>query len=236
MLRRPIRTHRARAPAQRGLSIVEMMVGVAVGLVIVAAATLMVAAQLADNRRLLLETQVQQDLRAAADLITRELRRGGYWKDAQRSTSAAAVLQPRLSNPYTAMSPGIQGETGTQATFTYADRDRAENNIVDADERRGFRLNGTTIESQLGAGNWQPLTDPAVLKVTRFAVQAQVQPVTLECPLACSPGGTICPPVQQVRSLTVDITGEAAFDARVQRSIRTSVRVRNDDIVGECRD
>ena len=53
--------------AQRGLSIVEMMVGIAVGLIVVAAATLMVAGQLADNRRLLLETQVQQDLRASAD-------------------------------------------------------------------------------------------------------------------------------------------------------------------------
>lgn len=236
MLRVNPRHSRSRAAAQRGLSIVEMMVGVAVGLIIVAAATLMVAAQLADNRRLMLETQVQQDLRAAADLITRELRRGGYWKDAQRSTSAAAAIQPRLSNPYTAMSPNAQGQAETEATFTYADRDRAENNVVDGDERRGFRLNGVTIESQLGAGNWQPLTDPAVLKVTRFAVQAQVQPVTLECPLACSPGGTPCPPVQQVRNLTVDITGEAAFDPRVQRSIRTSVRVRNDDIIGECRD
>ena len=51
------------------------MVGVAVGLFVVAAASMLVATQLSDNRRLTLETQVQQDLRAAADIITRELRR-----------------------------------------------------------------------------------------------------------------------------------------------------------------
>jgi prepilin peptidase dependent protein B len=225
-----------RRRGQRGLSIVEMLVGVAIGLVIVAAATLMVAGQLGDNRRLLLETQVQQDLRAAADLITRELRRAGYWKDSLRGTSAAAATQPRLANPYADLSPGVDGQTASLVSFNYANRDRAENNALDDDERRGFRLNGGTIESQLGAGNWQALTDPAVLRVTRFAVQTQVQPVTLECPLACSAGGPPCPPVQQVRTVTIDISGEAAFDPRVQRSVRTSVRLRNDAIVGVCRD
>ena len=64
---------------QRGLSLVEMMVGVAIGLLIVAAAALMVSSQLVENRRLMLETQVQQDLRAAMDILTRELRRAGYY-------------------------------------------------------------------------------------------------------------------------------------------------------------
>ncbi len=53
------------------------MVGIAVGLFIVAGATMVVTTQLGDNRRLLLETQLQQDLRATADIITRELRRAG---------------------------------------------------------------------------------------------------------------------------------------------------------------
>lgn len=233
-----LRRHAAPKPGrsiQRGLSIVEMMVGVAVGLIVVAAATLMVAAQLADNRRLLLETQVQQDLRATADLITRELRDAGYWGDAQRSTSAAANIDPRLTNPYSDVSPSIDGVTATAVTFSKS-ASPLDNNVIDDSERRGFRLNGATIESQLGADNWQPLTDPAVLKVTGFRVTTQMQPVTLECNLACSPGGSVCPPVQQIRRITIDVAGEAAFDAKVQRSIRTSVRLRNDAIVGECRD
>jgi len=224
------------ARAQRGLSLVEMMVGIAIGLIIVAAATLMVAGQLADNRRLLLETQVQQDLRAAADLITRELRRAGYWKDVYRSTAAAAVLEPRLPNPYAAVEPAADGQTATAVRFVYAEKDPPDDNTIDGSERRGFRLNGGVIESELGDGNWQPLTDPAVLRVTRFDVSSRVQPVTLECALACSPGATPCPPVQQVRSYTVDIAAEAAFDNRVQRSVRSTVRVRNDAVVGECRD
>ena len=67
----------------RGLSLVELMVGVAVGLFVVAAAALMASGQLSDNRRLLLETQLQQDLRATVDIVTRELRRTGYWASPQ---------------------------------------------------------------------------------------------------------------------------------------------------------
>jgi uncharacterized protein YneF (UPF0154 family) len=59
------------------MSIVELMVGVAIGLLIVAAATLMMSGQLSENRRLLVEAQLQQDLRAAADIMTREIRRTG---------------------------------------------------------------------------------------------------------------------------------------------------------------
>jgi type IV pilus assembly protein PilW len=229
--------HRQRGRArQAGLSIVEMLVGVTVGLIVVAAATLMVAGQLGDNRRLLLETQIQQDLRAAADLMARELRRAGYWKDVHRSTAAGSELLPSLANPYAGVQPAADGLSANAVTFVYADRDRAENNAIDDDERLGFRLNGSALESQLGAGNWQPLTDDRSLRVTSFTVQTRMQPVTLDCPLACSAGVTPCPPVQEVRSYTIDITGEAVHDARVRRSIRTQVRVRNDAIIGECRD
>ena len=81
----------------RGLSIVELMVGIAVGMFVLAGASLLASSQLSDNRQLLLETQVQQDLRATADLIARELRRGGYWANAGSTVWPAAA--PAV-NPY----------------------------------------------------------------------------------------------------------------------------------------
>ena len=60
------------ATSQRGMSLVELMVGITVGLFIVAAATTLMANQLSDNRKLLVETQIQQDLRASMDIITRQ--------------------------------------------------------------------------------------------------------------------------------------------------------------------
>ena len=66
----------------RGLSIVELMVGITIGLFILAGASMVLTTQLGDNRRLLLEAQVQQDLRVASDLISREIRAAGYWGNA----------------------------------------------------------------------------------------------------------------------------------------------------------
>ena len=222
---------------QRGLSIVELLVGVAVGLIVVAAATMMVSTQLADNRRLLLETQLQQDLRATADLVSRDLRRAGFWWNAQRRTVAgAAAAAGPLDNPYTVVLPADKGEVAQAVTYQYAHPNKIDDNLVNDDERLGYRLRSGVIETQLGAGNWQALTDVGALKITQFDITADTQDVPLACHLACSPGGTTCPPVQTVRSYTIDIAGQAVSDAAVKRSVRSHVRLRNDTVVGECRD
>jgi prepilin peptidase dependent protein B len=62
---------------QHGLSIVELMVGLAIGLVVVAAALLALTHHLRENRSLLMEARLMQDLRTASDLIARDLRRAG---------------------------------------------------------------------------------------------------------------------------------------------------------------
>jgi type IV pilus assembly protein PilW len=221
--------------AQRGLSIVELMVGVAVGLTIAAAATLMVASQLADTRRLLVETQIQQDLRATADQIARDLRRAGFWHGAYLGTSTGAGAGAIQANPYRFASPG--DDVATPAiTYSYAAPTVAEDNAVTDPERRGFRLRNGVIESQLGADNWQALTDGATMRVTTFDVTPRTERVELACPRACSAGPTPCPPQLEVHRLTVDIAGEAVHDAAIRRSVRAEVRLRNDVIVGECRD
>jgi len=106
-----LNVHPAHAPAvwrrrQAGLSMVELMVGVAIGLFVVAGATMAVSNQLGDNRRLMLETQIQQDLRAAADVIARDLRRSGYWASAQGGVWHAGAVAV-ASNPYTC---GLRGD------------------------------------------------------------------------------------------------------------------------------
>lgn len=104
---------------QRGLSLVELMVGVAVGLFVVAGATMLVANQLGDNRRLLLETQIQQDLRAAADIIVRDIRRSGYWGAAQTGVWYAG--SPGVTaNPYTAVAPAVSGAAASSVSFNYS--------------------------------------------------------------------------------------------------------------------
>lgn len=210
-----------RKSRQRGLSIVEMMVGIAVGLIIVAAATMMVAAQLGDNRRLMLETQMQQDLRAAADLIARDLRRASYWNDSALGTAAGKADGNANANPHA----DVELSTAQNlARYTYSDPGAASA----SGEQRGFRLSNNTIQAELGSGNWQPITDPNVIKITQFSVQPLVRCVSLAPVCAAS---APCPPYQQVRNVTIEISGQAVHEASLERSIRTQVRIRNDAVV-----
>jgi prepilin peptidase dependent protein B len=220
-------------PRQRGLSLVELMIGIAVGLFVLAGATFMLSNQLHDGRRLMLETQVQQDLRAAADIMVRELRRAGYSPTAENSAwfrGTTGVAQSAYS--------AIEASE-SEVRFRYG---TDSDNAVQSEEQFGFRLGANgAIEFRLGdgagAGNWQPLTDPGTLVIDRFAITQNLQTVNLGryCPKPCtSSTPSACEPLQTIREYDIVIEGHAASDATVLRSLRAAVRPRNDVITGAC--
>lgn len=218
--------------AQRGLTIVELLVGLALGLWVVAAGMALLTGNLREHRSLLLEARLMQDLRTTTDLVLRDLRRAGYWGDAGAGVWLRGGAAP-IENPYAAMSPVAAASDAVSFSFS---RDSVENHSVDGNEQFGFRLRGGAIEMMLGAGNWQALTDSGTLFVTAFSVTSTVQDVALPgyCAKACTPASTSCPPRQQVRDLAVSVTGRSATDATVWRTTHGNVRMRNDTIVGAC--
>ena len=104
-----------RRSGQRGLSIVELLVGIAVGLFVVGGAIKLMVDNLTNNRRMLVETRVNQDLRAAADLIVRDLRRAGYWQDAQAGISTDPTIAA-VVNPHRVVDSSVANEL----TYSYA--------------------------------------------------------------------------------------------------------------------
>ena len=219
----------------RGLTLVELLIGMAVGLFIVAASASLMTGNLREHRNLLIESRLMQDLRTAADIVTRDLRRAGYWGAANAGVRGNGV-DAVLANPYVELSP--VGAAADSVSFRFS-RDATENNAVDSNEQFGFRLRNGALELQLGSGNWQSLTDANTLTVTLFSVTPTVEEISLAglCETACPATGSAastCPPRQQVRSLAVVIAGHATQDARLTRSIRTQVRLRNDRLIGAC--
>ena len=219
------------APSRRqtGLSMVELMVGVAIGLFVVAGATMAVSNQLGDNRRLMLETQIQQDLRSAADVIARDIRRSGYWASAQSGVWHAGAVAV-VTNPYTALTPA--SGVASEVHFGYS-RGAVENNVLDPNDEAGFRLVDSAIQMRTG-GQWQALTDNTTLKVNDFRVTLKSQDVALSCFNTCPPGAPACPPTQTVRDIEIFIDGTAVHDPSVRRNAHGNVRVRNDVINGSC--
>ena len=228
------------ASSVRGISLVELMVGIAIGMIVVAGATVMLVNQVNEHRRLMLETQVQQDLRAASDLILRELRKSGYRGQVQKGiwSPIAPMAANEVSTPYSDTAPTVN--TAGASTVEYRYSKSADDNAADvfdpAKEQFGLRKDGDVLQFRIGAGGWQPLTDAATMKVTAFTVDLVVQTVGMAdyCDLPCAVGAVNCPPRQEVLNFTVNLTGTATHDPAVVRSMNVSTRVRNDRIVGVC--
>jgi prepilin peptidase dependent protein B len=225
----------------RGLSIVELMVGIAISLFIVAGATLVLTTQLGDNRKLLLEAQIQQDMRAAMDMITRDIRNAGYWGHDYRQVWPQATAP---ANPYRAQTPE-HDPAATSLVYSRSTEDevnREDDDTIDGGgnnprEQVGFKLNSQshTIDFLVGANNWQALTDAAVVRVTGLTLgvsrQLQALPCGLQCPVR-GPGG--CELKLAVRNVTVVMEAEAVHDSRVKRVMQSQVRQRNDVPVEDC--
>lgn len=227
--------------SQRGLSLVELMVGITVGLFVVAAAATLVANQLSDNRRLLLETQVQQDLRATMDIVTRQLRRAGAATPSNVEAGiAASPTAGGARNPFSTIAP--VSATAIETTFSF---------YFDASQQGpyGFKLEDNIVKSLMPrtcpagtpAGTtctqWQELTDPNTVVVTAFNITPNtVTSTELPCPQLCPQNLAIdplderkyCWPKLKVRSYVVDIQARARSDPGVRRALRNDVRVRND--------
>lgn len=216
---------------ERGVSMVELLVGAAIGLVIVAAAGSVVAAHQVAARRLQLEARLMQDLRGAAELVARDLRRAGHW--AAAASGVRRGDQPPAVNPHAVIAPA-SGAAGVVAlSFSTGAGDPL---LLDDAERFGFRLRNGAIEVQLGDRNWQALSDPGTVVVTAFAVVPRVDEIDLAtfCAKDCAAGSATCPPRQQVRSYEISVAGRAPSDPLLTRELRSAVRVRNDVVVGSC--
>lgn len=195
-----------RRSASSGYSLVELLVGCALGMVVAGAALQLFARQVQAQREQLMEARLHQDLRAASDLIVRGLRRAGHhgMGDADR-------------NPHRAIA-----NTATSLTFSHT-RDAVDNGMLDDRERAGFRLADGGVQAMVG-GRWQALTDPGVVKIARFDIDITRHPSTP--PGDCS--------TLVARELSVVIEGHPATDPERLRRVHTRVAVRNDDVDGSA--
>jgi type II secretory pathway component PulJ len=213
----PIPVRRSTPPG--GFSLLELMIGITVGLFILLGASSLMVSQIGDHRRLALETRTEQDVRAVAELVARDLKNAGGWADAMKGVWTESNAAP-LANP----NGTIQILDGG-STVLY--RTRLGN--------AGFKRDGQQMR-RLDLGNWQPMTDPETVKITVFNVTANTHTQLLDstCALPCD-GLADCPPEASIRELRVQLEAEATHDARVQRKLDFTVRLQGDVLKGVCR-
>lgn len=140
------------------------MVGLSVGSLVLAGAATVFAQQLHSARRAAVEARLQQDLRAAADLLVRDVRRAAHWNEALQG-----VTWPAQDNPF--------GHWQIDRAAVHYQHQRAsiDDVVAPAAEEAlgasGFRVQQQVLSTRAGSGRWQALTDRNLLRVTQVALR-----------------------------------------------------------------
>lgn len=219
--------------AQNGFSLVEMMIAVTVGLVVLAGVAQIFAGTVNSNGDSLKMARVNQDLRAAMDVMIRDIQRAGYY--AQATATGTGVVSG-TTNPFTQSTTNLQ-VNGSCITYTY---DRDNNTTVDNTEKMAFYLSNGAILMRNGGSDAsnsctpssaEGITDSNRVTITAlsFAITAHCIDVTNSPPTDCS---TTAPTAGDVvvrpRQVTITITGRPAGSTGGSFSITDTVHLRND--------
>lgn len=245
MLIHPSRALGLRQPLRRqtGVTLIELMIGLAVGLIVISGALFLLASLTQDNRRLLVETRLNQDLRAASDLIARDLRRAGYWAGASAAVYTPGASSATATNAYRNFIPGACSDTTLAAAVAtptavsasicyYIEQGTPDNATSDA-ELFGFALVNGVINAFVAGKTALPLTDPASLVIDSFRITPRAATFDMSSSCTTTPPANTGPQVV-VRRFDIELRGFAPSDPGLIRGMTTTVRVRNDAISGTC--
>lgn len=209
----------------RGFSIVELMVGSAIGLFVLSSSLLVIVGNITNSRYALMQARVDQDLRTTMDLITRDLRRGAYWVNSLTGTTTTSTSA--ASNPYSAVTV-----SGNEIDYLYANSTDDSNTTS---RTFGFKLDSTTnaMQMNIGSSNWQTLTDTNIVSITSFSITPVVTTIDISASCSKTCTGSTCPSVT-VRTYNIVLDGTSKIDSAVRRTLRSQVRVRNEALAGTC--
>jgi prepilin peptidase dependent protein B len=238
----------------KGFSVVELMIGLALGLVVVLGLERIFVASFAVNVQTINVTNLNQQLRATMEVMTRDIRRAGYWANSLDDIGANDQTNPFVGvTAFDTILDDTKVASGVAAeciVYGY-DRDN-EGDFTDTNEWRGFRFdpgdgtNGTIevktsgLQSQVfdpaddtvtgtcavGAGTWTDFIDPdrVVIDSLTFTLNEREVIIDDECPDAATEF------VVFVRDVDIALTAHLTSDAAISRTLRDSIRVRNDRI------
>lgn len=178
---------------QRGLTFIEVLVGMAIGIIVIGGGITIYTSSVRSGNEALLASKLNQEVGALMHVIANDIRRAGYWGTAlagppnenpfsQPGATALAVRDDMTNNV-------LQPVTGQGSCLTYAyDATYLPGNtagVVEITDLFGFRLNGTTVQMRQSGtvdgadcvggtcnsctnGVWQDVTDPNVVEITQL--------------------------------------------------------------------
>lgn len=229
--------------AQKGVTLIELLIGSALGLLILSALLGLYGTMVHSSGEGLRATQLQQQLRAVLGILQQDLRRAGYY-----GVAPDTAALPRLrANPFTdADDPNkavterndirlgqYPGESADSCILYSYDLD-GDGNLTSSGtgmERFGFRMRAGQLQMRAGGtafdcarGSWQAVTDGNV-EITQLHFQLDSTPLHPQQGENACTGGEPC---LYIRSVRIQLSGRLRADHRVRMTLHDRVRVRND--------
>jgi prepilin peptidase dependent protein B len=186
--------HMTARQRQRGITVIELLIGISVGLLVVSGAITMYISSIRSSNDTLRASKLNQEISALMNVITNDLRRAGYWENAtlagnynenpfsQENATALTVIDDMTND-------APQGATGQGTCLVYAyDATYLPGDVagaLDAADLFGFRLNGTVVQMRQSGvvdgadciggtcnscnnGTWENVTDPNLIEITNL--------------------------------------------------------------------
>jgi type IV pilus assembly protein PilW len=193
------------ARAQGGETLVGLLVGLGVGLLVLAAGSQMLAHHLQGHRLALQDSHMHHDLRSALDTIARELRQAQATEQAWRRRATAHCADAFCAG---------QADLLVQGQRISFGQDRNHNGLLDNNECSGFRLRDHELQIRTACAPevWTDLTDAGSLKMTGLTWQVH-----------CEKRGRWV-----ARWVTVQLSAQWPRDATRALSLSQTVSLRND--------
>ncbi|MBQ0721331.1 MAG: prepilin-type N-terminal cleavage/methylation domain-containing protein [Gammaproteobacteria bacterium] len=226
---------------EQGVSLIELLIGLAVG-AIIAAGALTVFAKInfsgIENVRMV---RLNEQLRSTLDVIHRDLQRAGYVNAWQAGDTTIADLDFAAMNDFGTITLGGtcadgDGDGADECdciTYNYDfDKDGALH--LGGEETFGFRLNANAVERDTvsatcaGGAGWQDATDG---EVTISALSFELDPGSTIVEVGNGNDDGICEAGETClarRKINVVLEGELSADSDFTVRMRDEIKVRND--------
>lgn len=235
---------------QKGVSLIELMVGMTIGLIIVAAAGSMYITAMRGGADATRSAKLNMELRGAMDTMVSEIRRAGY--------HATTTSTDTTANPFMQATTNLSIPSASCVLFAY---DADQSGAINSEDFFGFKQNGNAISMRsggtapttsngcaVGTDSWEKITDDnnVVVETLSFTNTITTQDDMFQCwntdtnaseTASCTAGKTVYDAavagsrLVETRSITVALTGHHKADPLTKISLTQQVRVRNDKIL-----
>lgn len=235
MRRYSARHHRLQnfSTVKNGFSLVELLVSMTIALVVLSSVFSAFSTSVKASATSLKEIRLNQELRVIMDVMARDIRRAGYWSNADGLSA----------NPFASPLTDVSITDNSCITYSY---DLESDNAIHHNDNQGFKLVGSAIAirkssakcADKGGHKWEAISDSHTLDITALNFQLMTNACLnltdrgRDCDLSANDEGSVSAAlsgdvIEVMYVVAINLVGQLKGDESVIDSLSQAVSIRN---------